>query len=201
MGRSSKSQADENRARIVGVATDLFSEHGVEAVSIADVMVAAGMTQGGFYKHFSSKDALAAEACAHAFARASKAWREKVAQAKGRDEPGLPGLISYYFTPKPPKWTCPMVGLGQDAAAQASGTPLHGAYAEGVSGLLEAFEDAVGTTEGSAVSRDRELLLFAAMVGANFLCRAIGNEPRIEEMKRIVLGEADRSAESQPSAD
>ena len=55
MGRSNRSQADENRARILQVVSGLFRAHGVEAVGIADVMKAAGMTQGGFYKHFPSK--------------------------------------------------------------------------------------------------------------------------------------------------
>ena len=70
MGRSSRSQASANRVRIVEVASGLFRAHGIEAVSISDVMKAAGMTQGGFYKHFASKDALAAEACELAFTKA-----------------------------------------------------------------------------------------------------------------------------------
>ena len=69
MGRSSRSQANANRVRIVEVASGLFRAHGIEAVSISDIMKAAGMTQGGFYKHFASKDALAAEACELAFTR------------------------------------------------------------------------------------------------------------------------------------
>jgi AcrR family transcriptional regulator len=68
--RSSRSQASANRVRIVEVASGLFRAHGIEAVSISDVMKAAGMTQGGFYKHFASKDALAAEACELAFTKA-----------------------------------------------------------------------------------------------------------------------------------
>lgn len=62
MGRSSRQQADANRARIVEIASGLFRARGIEAVSIGDVMKAAGLTQGGFYRHFASKDALAAEA-------------------------------------------------------------------------------------------------------------------------------------------
>jgi DNA-binding transcriptional regulator YbjK len=58
MGRSSRAQAEQSRMRIVDAATALFRRHGVDAVSIADIMKAADMTQGGFYKHFTSKDAL-----------------------------------------------------------------------------------------------------------------------------------------------
>ena len=55
MGRSSAEQALQNRASIVEIASRLFRERGIEAVSVADVMAAAGMTVGGFYKHFASK--------------------------------------------------------------------------------------------------------------------------------------------------
>ena len=57
MGRSSQEKAQENRARILQNASQLFRQHGVENVSIADVMAACGMTVGGFYKHFASKQA------------------------------------------------------------------------------------------------------------------------------------------------
>ena len=67
MGRSTKEQADANRRRIVAAAGNLFRSRGYDAVGIADVMKAAGMTQGGFYKHFASKEALAAEAWSEGF--------------------------------------------------------------------------------------------------------------------------------------
>jgi TetR/AcrR family transcriptional repressor of nem operon len=56
MGRSSKEQADESRRRIVAEAGNLFRSRGYDAVGIAYVMKAAGMTQRGFYKHFASKE-------------------------------------------------------------------------------------------------------------------------------------------------
>lgn len=68
MGRVSQAQAAENRERIVATAARLFREHGIAGVSVADVTAEAGLTHGGFYKHFASKDALVAEAVARAFA-------------------------------------------------------------------------------------------------------------------------------------
>src|SRR5258708_642588 len=88
MGRSSRSRAEENRARIVEVASGLFRARGLDSVGIAEIMKAAGMTQGGFYKHFPSKDALAAEACAFAFTTAAETWR-RVAQDAARGVRGL----------------------------------------------------------------------------------------------------------------
>ncbi|TWC17559.1 TetR family transcriptional regulator [Pseudomonas sp. SJZ085] len=60
----SKKQAQENRAHIVETASALFRERGYDGVGIADLMAAAGFTQGGFYKHFNSKADLMAESSA-----------------------------------------------------------------------------------------------------------------------------------------
>ncbi|MFD8418402.1 TetR family transcriptional regulator [Streptomyces sp. NPDC059466] len=66
MGRVSKAQAQENRQRVVATASRMFREKGT-AVSIADLMKAAGLTHGGFHKQFASKEDLIDEAIAHAF--------------------------------------------------------------------------------------------------------------------------------------
>ncbi|MFD0522672.1 TetR/AcrR family transcriptional regulator [Paractinoplanes durhamensis] len=67
MGRVSQAQAQENRKRIVETAARLFRERGVAGVSVADVMAEVGLTHGGFYKQFASKEALVAEAVGQAF--------------------------------------------------------------------------------------------------------------------------------------
>src|SRR5438309_10615084 len=64
-----KTQALENRARIVETASTLFRERGYDGVSVADLMAAAGFTHGGFYKHFESKADLMAEAAASGFSQ------------------------------------------------------------------------------------------------------------------------------------
>ncbi|WP_229073204.1 TetR/AcrR family transcriptional regulator [Actinoplanes sp. DH11] len=73
MGRVSQAQAKQNRERIVATAARLFRERGIGGVSVADVMAEAGLTHGGFYKHFASKDALAAEAVGEAFSEQAAA--------------------------------------------------------------------------------------------------------------------------------
>ena len=66
--RVSREKAAENRVRIVETASRLFREGGFEGVGVDAVMNAAGLTHGGFYGHFGSKDELAAEAVARAIA-------------------------------------------------------------------------------------------------------------------------------------
>ena len=64
--RTSKAQVAENRQAILKAAGRLFRERGYDAVTVADVMEAAGLTHGGFYGYFRSKDDLAAQAIAQA---------------------------------------------------------------------------------------------------------------------------------------
>ena len=68
--RITRRQAEANKARVVESAAALFRAKGFDHVNIADLMQAAGLTHGGFYNHFGSKDALEAEACAHIFEKA-----------------------------------------------------------------------------------------------------------------------------------
>src|ERR1700728_4101396 len=110
MGRSSKEQADANHQRIVDAAGRLFRTHGYDAVGIADVMKGAGMTQGGFYKHFASKEALACEAWGARFTGADALWH----QQEGAGSP-IAALIDYYLSPKPPEYCCPMLAHGEKA--------------------------------------------------------------------------------------
>ncbi|WP_431193159.1 TetR/AcrR family transcriptional regulator [Streptomyces tendae] len=73
MGRVSKAQAQENRQRVVETASRLFREQGTN-VSVADLMKAVGLTHGGFYKQFASKEALVDEATAYAFEETADAY-------------------------------------------------------------------------------------------------------------------------------
>lgn len=68
MGRVSQAQAQENRRQVVAAAARLFRERGVQAVSVADLMAEVGLTHGGFYRQFTSKEALLTEATVLAFA-------------------------------------------------------------------------------------------------------------------------------------
>ncbi len=191
MGRSTRAQAEQNRNRIVDVAIGLFREKGINAVSIAEIMEAAGMTQGGFYKHFSSKEALAAEACTEVFNRSAAAWQEQVRMSPEQGEADrLMHLVKYYLAEKPPEKTCPMIALGQDAAGQSPDKPFSQAYRKGAHQMFETFlKIALSGPGGQQRERDRLMLLFASMVGANLLKRAVGNEPWIQEMQQALMNQ------------
>src|SRR5271156_6688374 len=126
MGRSSKEQADDNHRRIVAAAGNLFRSRGYDAVGIGDVMKAAGMTQGGFYKQFSSKEALAAEAWGAGFDGAARNWRRQEDA-----DTGVTAIVDYYLAPKAPELRCPMLAHGEEAGRLEEGSDLRAVYAEG----------------------------------------------------------------------
>ena len=194
MGRSSRRQADDNRARIVEVASGLFRAHGIEAVGIADVMKAAAMTQGGFYRHFPSKEALAAEACVFAFTNAAENWR-RVAGDAVRDGRNVAAAITdYYLALKAPEMTCPMVALAP-GAGRGPDDALYRAYNQGVRGLVETFSE-LASENGCAAEEDRLKTLFAAMVGSNMLARSGAGEDSSNSLKQSVMAVAQRGDES-----
>src|SRR5213593_477266 len=99
----SRERAAQNRERILDAAARLFRERGFEGIGVADLMKTAGLTHGGFYGHFSSKEDLMAQACARALARSLEAWSKRAERipddpllsiaggylsSKHRDDPG-----------------------------------------------------------------------------------------------------------------
>ncbi|WP_433825042.1 TetR/AcrR family transcriptional regulator [Actinoplanes sp. CA-015351] len=156
MGRVSQAQARENRERIVATAAQLFRERGVSGVSVADVMAEAGLTHGGFYKQFASKDALIAEAVTQAFTEQAAALRTDQQPAD---------FLDTYLSPEHrdhPGGGCPSAGFGGDVARSGGGEETRMAYAKGV----EAFATHLGRTG------EPDLATLSTMVGALILARA-----------------------------
>src|SRR5436853_3330270 len=85
--RVSRVQAEENRQTVIDVASRLFREHGFDGIGLKDLMEAAGLTQGAFYKQFASKDDLAAQASRRALESASRRW-SSAAEANPKDPIG-----------------------------------------------------------------------------------------------------------------
>lgn len=172
MGRSNREQADQNRQRIVDQADAVVRAGGVAAVSIAEIMARAGMTQGGFYTHFESKDALIVEACSSGFERSMQNWKAKAVSSRRPVAGALKRLVAYYFTKKPVEQGCPMVALGQDAARHHASAALNTAYKDGVEQLFSTFLDIARADPSCTLSQEELVVAFTAMVGANMLSRA-----------------------------
>ena len=126
--RRSREEAAQTRRTAVEVASLLFRERGIEAVSVADVMATLGMTAGGFYRHFESKEALAREACAAAFARSGLAQ-----EPAGSAEAMLRSYLSEAHRDAPATG-CPLPALASDMARQP--LSVRRAYGEGLRSAL-----------------------------------------------------------------
>src|SRR4051812_38748026 len=114
----SREQAAENRERILDVAAQLFRERGFDGIGVADLMKAAGLTHGGFYGHFSSKEDLVAQACARALTRSLDNWNRLADRAP--DSP-LSAITNSYLSTRhrdQPGAGCTLAALGPDISRQ-----------------------------------------------------------------------------------
>lgn len=167
----SRAQAEENRRAVVEAAGRLFREHGVKGVGLAELMNAAGLTHGGFYKQFKSKDDLVAEACDRALETGADRWTQIVDQARTNGADPLAALVRHYLSPAHRDRVgtgCALAGLGPEAARDGKG-------------LRQRFETAVqayaGTLERAMQADDAAALAaLSTMVGALLLSRMVEDE-------------------------
>lgn len=169
MPRVSRKQAELNREIIVEAATRLFREKGLHGISVSDVMAAAGLTHGGFYGHFESREALANEACARAFEQSGQRWNARAEESPDA-ESGRRALIEPYLDAKNrdnPGESCPVAVFAGDICHEPEGSVLQRTYIEGLESLL----DKLARLQPGG-DRQAALAEYAMMVGALTLARA-----------------------------
>jgi TetR/AcrR family transcriptional regulator, transcriptional repressor for nem operon len=164
----SREQTARNREQVIEVASRLFRERGIDGVTVADVMEAAGFTHGGFYNHFPDKDALAVEACLATFDASVSALERAM-------EGGVGPYVKGYLSPAHRDAAgggCPVTALAAEAARHAD---VQAAYATGFEATVEVFAEAL-SRRGAAGRRDarrQALRLVSELVGALTLARAV----------------------------
>ncbi len=195
MGRSSAEQARQNRARIVASASALFRARGIENVSLAEIMGAVGMTPGGFYKHFGSKEALAQEACTAAFAQAADIWKNL---AEDGNSPATAAIVARYFRKRPAEQNCPILAYAPAVANAATDSSLRETYLDGLKNVYQAFLPD-GTSQKPAKSEDEAAVLFAAMIGARLLAQATDNAEWSQRIQDAVSRKAEEMTAKGPA--
>lgn len=162
--RMSQAEKDKSRARIVASASKMLRERGIDGASVSDVMKDAGLTHGGFYKHFANKDALVETAVETAFAAftemltsggpgAVQAWRDVYLSDMHVHNPG---------------YGCPVAALGVDVGRGS--TEIKAAFSRGVDDTVTALG---ATMDGSPEERRTAALQqFSMLVGAVVIARA-----------------------------
>jgi TetR/AcrR family transcriptional repressor of nem operon len=171
--RVTREQAAATRERILEVAGTLFRERGFDGVGVAEIMKRAGLTHGGFYGHFASKEDLAAQITGRVVSRAG--WMQRLS---GRANPSLRDVVRGYLSPRhrdAPGRGCLFAALGGDVVRQPP--PVRRAFTDGLRGRVDALKELV--PGGSAAARRRQALAtMAGMVGALMLSRAV-NDPKL----------------------
>ncbi len=183
MPRVSKEQAIRNRETIEDMSSRLFRERGIDGVSVNDLMAAAGLTHGGFYNHFESKDALAAIACAKAFEESAGHWRQRAAGKQSPSEAQaaiIEGFLSRSRRNKPGVG-CPMPSLAGDVARTPAEHPVREAYTQGLKDMLAILAQQQGTGSTDQ-DRTKALAQLSTMVGAMVLARATQGDPLSDEL-------------------
>jgi TetR/AcrR family transcriptional repressor of nem operon len=191
------SQADKaaTHERIVKAAAARIRCDGVEGVGVADLMREAGLTHGGFYRHFGSRDDLVAEAVEAALAHGSK--RAEAAAHHGGPE-ALAATIDAYLSPlhrDKPETGCAVAALPADIAR--SSPRARAAYTAQVRRYLDLFADLTPTGEP-----DDPHLILATLVGAIALARAVGDPTLSDEILERVARALHRHTQGEhaPSA-
>ena len=169
--RKSRQEAAATRQNIVEAASAEFRSKGIDGTSLADLMAAAGLTHGGFYKHFESKEQLVEESLALAADSMVESWKGTFAASS--EKRGLDTAIAEYLSNDHRDDLpagCPFAALGSEVA--------HGSDAvreATTKGFLKMIDTISGQLDGlSAVAAKKEALwLLSAMVGAVTMARVV----------------------------
>ena len=177
----SKTQVTENRLAILQAAARLYRERGFTGVGVADITREAGLTHGGLYRHFESKDALAAEASEYAFA-----WELSELETPGADANTDAGRslrtgVANYLSPRHRDSVgqgCPVAALAADAARETGA--IADAFAQGIGRYMALFAqrrpDGTEAAQVEPEDRVRAISMLSAMVGGLILARATARD-------------------------
>lgn len=173
--RYSGTHKQETRERVLAIAARALRGKGPERLGVSEVMAEAGLTHGGFYAHFKSKDDLLAAAVEEAFKDGRALWFRAT-----RDHPGIEGLARYidlYVSESHRDRLdtgCPIAALGGDFARVDSAAGK--VFRENLERLLAAIAERLPGDDAEARAT-LSSSLFAEMMGAVLVARALGDQP------------------------
>jgi TetR/AcrR family transcriptional repressor of nem operon len=197
--RYSKEHKLETHARIVKKASVRLREKGAHGIGVADLMKDAGLTHGGFYAHFDSREALVIEAFADAMDRSTERWR-KLAEQTPPDR-RLATIVESYLTPvhrDDPGHGCAIPTLGAEIARESPKTRK--AFAAKLEQMIDMLAAQIPDLPRKA-ARKQAMAAIATMMGTLVLARVAGNSEFSDEILGAGRDAAlDRAAPSKPAA-
>jgi TetR/AcrR family transcriptional repressor of nem operon len=195
--RYSREHKLETHARIVKKASVRLREKGAHGIGVADLMKDAGLTHGGFYAHFDSREALVVEAFAYAMDRSTERWR-KLAEQTPPDK-RLSAIVDGYLTPvhrDDPGHGCAVPALGAEIARESPKTRK--AFAAKLEQMVDMIAAQIPDVPRKS-ARKQAMAALATMMGTLVLARVAGNGEFSEEFLsagRDSVLDQDRSAKS-----
>lgn len=181
--RVSREQATENRGKILHTAAQLFREKGFDGIGIADLMKKVGLTHGGFYGHFASKEDLMAQTCEYAVDDILAQNRTSFGEGEGTY---YQRFIANYLSCEHrdnPGSGCLMAALGADAARQSP--MIKRAFTQSFNRLLASLMKIL-PVKNEAAKREQALATLASLVGAQVIARAVDDPELSQEVLRAV---------------
>jgi TetR/AcrR family transcriptional repressor of nem operon len=183
------------RARIVEAARVLFNRHGFDDVTIDMVMSEAGLTRGGFYSYFRSKEALYAAAVSSFLAGRGAQWRAEAGVDPMRGEPSMAvQMIQGYLSAAhlgDRDGQCPMIALPSDVAR--ANPDVRQAYQQLLEAMVWLFEH--NLKDPSPEGRQRALSLAALCVGGMVIARTLPDSAMAADVREAAFASAMRLAE------
>ena len=175
----SREQAAQNRERIVEAAAQLFRERGFEGIGVADLMNQAGLTHGGFYGHFASKDDLIAEASARVLTRSMALLNDTAERTSGDPLSAIAGAYLNSTHRDEPGTGCVLAALGSDVSRQGPG--VRRAVTDHMRSAVELLTKLI-PGRSRAVRRQKAISTYATLVGAMVIARAVDNRELSQEI-------------------
>jgi TetR/AcrR family transcriptional repressor of nem operon len=188
----SRKKMAEHREQILAAAAKRFREHGFDGISVADLMKEAGLTHGGFYGHFSSKEELVALASLRAMGETVAKWEKVVDEAPGNP---LETLAKSYLSLRHhdhPETGCLLAALGSELARQPSS--VRDAVREGQQQFFALLTRIVpGQTK--AARKKKAIAVLATMIGGMVLARTVSDPELRQEILETVAASIPKSVQ------
>ena len=172
-----QARRQQSHERILDATAQQLYRSGIAGVGVADVMRQAGLTHGGFYAHFASRDALLVEAVEHAGRRSNAALSDRLRRRADAGQSPLRLLVEEYLSEAHMASTeagCTVAALGSEMARSSDG--LREVSAGRVRALVALVREALPPGSGTDGGADSATVIAATMAGAIQMARVLGND-------------------------
>jgi TetR/AcrR family transcriptional repressor of nem operon len=182
--RVSKAQQEKNREHVIAAAAKLLRERGIEGIGVDALAKAAGMTHGGIYSHFGSKEELAAAAVRQSLDEIRARWIE---DAGGEGAPGLFNQLVRSYVSRShrdhPGTGCAVAAMGPEATRH--GKHVRRAFSDSTAAIIDVLARASdGTTDDAR--REDAIATICAMLGAVVLSRVVEDQSLSDRILAVV---------------